>query len=360
MIKKLDIFIIKKFLGTFFLMIGVFVIIAVIFDVSENIDELVNSNATVWQIITHYYFNFCLFFGTMLSSLIIFLTIIWFTSKMAQRSEVIAMLSGGMSYARFLRPFFIASSFLVLLSLLLSHFIVPMANKVKYDFEVQYLKGALTVSDLNIHREIEPGVIAYCYKVNPGSYSCSNFSLEKWKDNRLTWKLISSGATFDTLTGRWMLNNIQTREFLPDGKERLITKQRLDTVMDVSIDDFGLRSEIVGSMNWNELNDFIEDQRLSGSGNVFKYELEKYNRTASPFSIFILTLIGVSIASRKSRGGTGLHLMLAVVIGFIFIFISRVTAVSAMNLGFPTYLSVWVANVVFLFLGLFLYSKAQT
>jgi lipopolysaccharide export system permease protein len=127
----------------------------------------------------------------------------------------------------------------------------------------------------------------------------------------------------------------------------------------MTVDDFGLRAEIVSTMSWNELNEFIESQKLGGSGRVAQFELEKYNRTASAFSIFVLTLIGVTIASRKSRGGTGLHLMLAVIVGFIYIFISRMTAVSAMNLGFPAYLAVWIPNVIFLFVGLFLYKKAQ-
>ena len=158
MIKILDIYIIKKFLGTFFFMIGAFVVIAVVFDISENIDELVKSDAPWYKVITHYYLSFCFYFGTLLSSFIIFLTIIWFTSKLAQQSEVIAMLSGGVSYFRIVRPYFIAAAFLVALLLLLSHIVVPRANKIKYDFEVTYMKDPLTVSEQTMHREIEPEI----------------------------------------------------------------------------------------------------------------------------------------------------------------------------------------------------------
>jgi lipopolysaccharide export system permease protein len=359
LITILDKYIIRKFLGTFFFMIIAFVVIAVVFDVSENVDDLAKSSAPWYKIITHYYLNFAFHFANLLSSFIVFLTIIWMTSKLAQRSEIVAMLSGGISYNRILRPYFIAAAILVVLSLFLTHYIVPRANRVKYDFEVQYLKGALTVADQNIHREIEPGTIAYFYKFNPGTMSGSNFSLEKWKDGKLRWKLLSSGATYVPETGKWSINQVIIREFHKDGTETLIQKAKLDTTLNLDVEDFGLRSEISSSMGWEELNDFIEDQRLSGSGRVAQFEIEKYNRTAGPFSIFVLTLIAVSIASRKSRGGTGLHLLLAVVIGFIFVFVSRMTAVSAMNLGFAASLAVWVPNVLFLGVGLWLYTRAQ-
>ncbi|MFN8775889.1 MAG: LptF/LptG family permease [Flavobacteriales bacterium] len=359
MITILDRYIIRKFLGTFFFMIIAFVVIAVVFDVSENIDDLVMTTAPWYKIITHYYLNFAFHFANLLSSFIVFLTIIWITSKLAQRSEIVAMLSGGISYNRILRPYFISAFILVCLSLFLNHYVVPRTNRTKYDFEVQYLKGAHTVQDQNIHREIEPGTIAYFYKFNPGTMSGSNFSLEKWDRGRLTWKLLSSGATFVPETGRWSISQATIREFHPDGSETLIRKAQFDTILNLDVEDFGLRSEIVSSMGWSELNAFIEDQRLSGSGRVAQFEIEKYNRTAGPFAIFILTIIAVSIASRKSRGGTGLHLLVAVVIGFVFVFVSRLTAVSAMNLGFAAWIAVWVPNVIFLLVGLWLFSRAQ-
>ncbi|MFN0030888.1 MAG: LptF/LptG family permease [Flavobacteriales bacterium] len=359
MIKRLDIYIIKKFLSTFFFMIGAFVMVAIVFDINENLTELLQSKATGWQIITEYYLNFALYFGTLLSSFIIFLTIIWFTSKLAQNTEVIAMLSGGISYARIMRPYFISAAILVGCMLLLSHVIVPRANRVKYDFEVNYLKGALTVSEYNMHRETEPGTIAYFSSYTPERHGGNDFSLEKWHDGKLTWKLISSGATINPETQLWSLDKVQIRTFDTQGHEQLLIKQQLDTMLNISEEVFALRAEIASAMTWRELNDFINRQKLGGSGRVAQFELEKYNRTAGPFAIFVLTLIGVSIASRKQRGGIGLHLMLAIVIGFIFIFISRITAVSAMSLGFSAALAVWVPNALFALLGFWLYGRAQ-
>jgi lipopolysaccharide export system permease protein len=358
-IKKLDLYIIKKFLGTFGFMIAAFVIIAMVFDVSENIDDFVKSKAPFGRIILDYYLNFCLYFGNLLSSFIIFLTIIWFTSKLAQKTEIVAILCGGISYRRFMRPYFITATFLVITSLVLSHYIVPKANARKLDFELDYLKKAITVDEKNMHRELEPGTIAFFQTFTPGNYGGSMFSMEKWKDGKLTYKLLSSGASLDTITGVWTINSAQIREWKADGSETVRYKLKLDTILPMTIEDFGLRVERMNTMSWSQLNEYIDYQRMSGTGRVALFELEKYNRTASAFSIYVLTLIGVTIASRKSRGGTGLHLMLAVVVGFIFIFISRITAVSAMNLGFPAYLAVWIPNVIFALLGIFLYKRAQ-
>lgn len=359
MIKKIDIYIIKKFLGTFFFMIGAFMVIAVVFDISENIDELVKSEAPWHQIVTDYYLNFCFYFGTLLSSFIIFLTIIWFTSKLAQQSEIIAILCGGVSYRRLIRPYFMAAGILVGLMLLLSHVIVPRANRVKYEFEVKYLKGALTVAEQNMHREIEPGVIAYFSRFIPENNSGTDFSLEKWKDGKLTYKLISNGARIDPETQMWTIEKVQIRTFHEDGTETLVVRERLDTMLNISDQVFALRAEIAGAMTWSELNQFIEDQKLGGSGRWQLFDLEKHNRTASPFSIFVLTLIGVSIASRKQRGGIGLHLMFAVIIGFTFVFINRITQVSVITLGFDAAIAAWVPNLLFTFVGIWLYSRAQ-
>lgn len=359
MIKKLDWYIIKKFLGTFFFMICAFVIILVVFDVSENIDDFVKSKAPFWRIVVEYYLMYCIHFGNLLSSFIIFLTIIWFTSKLSQKSEIIAMLSSGISYRRLLRPYFMAASALVAISLLLGHYVVPYAQSKKLDFELEFLKEAIIIDDKNLHREIEPGVIAHFYQFVPANSGGSQFSLEKWENGKLTYKLIAAGATFIPEQNIWSISNAQVRRWYPDSTESVIFRQKVDTVLPMDMNTFGLRPETVGTMNWGELNDFIERQKKAGTGKVPQFEIEKYNRTASSFSIFVLTLIGVTIASRKSRGGIGLHLFIAIIIGFVYIFISRFTAVSAMTAGMPAYLAVWVPNIIFLLVGIFLYTRAQ-
>lgn len=340
-------------------MIAAFVVIAMVFDFSENIDELLKSSAPWYKIATEYYLNFCFYYATLLSSFIVFLTIIWFTSKLAQQSEVIAMLSGGISYFRIIRPYFMAAAILVAVLLFLSHIVVPRANRVKYNFEVEHMKDPLTIAERNVHREIEPGTIAYFYAFHPETNTGDNFSLENWQNGKLVKKIMASNARYDKDKNTWSINNAQIRQFKTDGSEVLTIRAQFDTILNMDDQDFGLRAEIAGAMTWKELNEFIRDQKLGGSGRVAQFEIEKYNRTAGPFSIFVLTLIGVSIASRKQRGGTGLHLMLAVIIGFVFVFISRMTTVSAMNLGFSASLAVWIPNLLFTFLGIFLYRRAQ-
>jgi lipopolysaccharide export system permease protein len=340
-------------------MIGAFVLIAIVVDVSENIDDLVKTTATFGQILSEYYLNFCFYFGTLLSPFIIFLSIIWFTSKLAQQSEIVAMLSGGITYRRIMLPYFISATLLVLLSLWLSHIVVPKANKRKLDFEVTYLKDPITVTERYAHREIEPGTIAYFYSFQPASLSGDNFSLEKWKRDTLTYKLLGTSATYLPNLKQWRITNALVREWMPDGRQIVYERALMDTILPMDEQDFGLRAEITSAMSTEELSTFIEEQKLGGTGRVAQFELEKYNRTAVPFSIYVLTFIGVSVASRKQRGGIGLHLMLAVIIGFVFVFISRMMAVSSMNLGLPAAWAVWVSNIIFTFFGWFLYSRAQ-
>jgi lipopolysaccharide export system permease protein len=340
-------------------MIMAFMVIAVIFDISENLDEFLKSKAPWYKIVTDYYLNFCFYFATLLSSFIVFLTIIWFTSKLAQQSEIIAILSGGISYARFIKPYFIAAGILVGLMLFFTHIVVPRANRVKYNFEVGYMKDPLTVAERNIHREIAPGTIAYFYAFHPETNSGDNFSLENWENGELTKKLIANSAQYNKEIQKWTITNAHVRHYKENQEVWLERRTKIDTILPMDDQDFGLRAEISSAMSLEELNEFIAEQKLGGSGRVAQFEIEKYNRTAGPFAIFVLTLIGVSIASRKQRGGIGLHLMLAVVIGFIYVFISRMTTVSAMNLGLSASLAVWIPNILFLFVGLYLYKKAQ-
>lgn len=359
MLGTLDKFIIKKFVSNFVFMIGAFVIISVIFDLSENIDDFLQSDATFWQIITQYYLNFCFYFGNLLSSFIVFLTVIWFTSKLAQQSEMIAMLSGGISYRRILRPYLLFATFMSIASLLLSHFIVPWANTTKYEFELKYIKKALTVSQTNLHREVAPGTLAHFYRVNAATSSGSQFSLEQWTNGELVQKITAHGASSQPNSNNWKIERALIRSWDNNGNEKLVFKNQLDTVLPMTIEDFALRAEIMSAMDTPELQRFIDEQRLSGSGRVKEFEVELHSRTSNAFAIIILTLIGVTIASRKIRGGTGVHLLLAVVLGFVYVFISKVTAVSAVTIGVPVVIAVWIPNLFFMILAGFLYKKAQ-
>ena len=357
--KKLDLFIIKKFLFTFLFMIGVFVIIAVVFDVSENIDDFLKSEAGFWEVVLKYYVNFCFYFGNLLSAFIVFLSVIWFTSKMAQQTELIAMLSGGIPYRRIIRPYMILASVVVLTSLILAHWVVPIANQTKLDFELQYIKKHLTVSESNLHREVAPGILVYFHRVNANTKSGSQLSVEQWENNRLISKITAAGATYHEESNHWTIERATIRKLGQDGKESVKYHAALDTILPMKISDFAMRVEEMNALTTPNLLRFMEELAMNGSGRITEFQIELHTRTANAFSIFVLTLIGVAIASRKVRGGTGVHLFLAVIIGFTFIFLSKITAVAALKIGLPVLLAVWIPNITFGILGVILYRKAQ-
>lgn len=357
--KILDWYIIRKFLSTFFFMIIVFCVVAAVFDLSENIDDLITNNAPAGEVLLDYYLNFFLHFGNMLSAFIVFLTIILVTSKLAQRTEFIAMLSGGASFNRLLRPYFIASTFLVLLSLLLAHIVLPEANKEKVEFEFKYIHTKFHISDQHMYREISPGEIAYFRSITAERSVGYKFAFENWEEGRLVKKIMASKARFNEEDSTWLITNVKERKIHADGTEKVRYIDHIDTTFNMTISDFGQRSELISTMGYTELNEHIEKEKQKGSGQVAFIEIEKFSRTSNAFAIYVLTLIGVVIASRKVRGGTGLHLFFAVLIGVTYIFAMKMTTVAATNIGLPASIAVWVPNILFLGLGIFLYFRAQ-
>ncbi|MEO0403492.1 MAG: LptF/LptG family permease [Bacteroidota bacterium] len=356
--KKLDWYIVRKFLGTFFFMIAAFCVVAVVFDVSENVEDLVNSEAPLSAIILDYYVNFCLSFGNLLSSFIIFLTIILFTSRLAQNTEIVAMLSGGVSFWRILRPYLIASGFLVTISLVLAHFILPIANQNKVDFEFTYTKPDYRISEHDMYREIGDDQIAYFRQITAERKVGYKFALEQWRDGRLTSKLTASKAKFIEQDSIWRLTDGRIRSIYEDGTESIRLFSELDSTIDMVIADFGRRKEIVSTLGYQELKSYILEEESKGSGDVAMLEIELHSRTSNAFAIFVLTIIGMSIASRKVRGGTGVHLFLAVLVGFTYVFCQKITTVAATNVGMPAWIAVWIPNILFLILGIVIYIRA--
>ncbi|TXC81547.1 LptF/LptG family permease [Luteibaculum oceani] len=359
MLPILDRYLIRKFLGTFFFILAIVMAISVVFDVSERIDDFLESNATFWEIITVYYGNFVLYYGNLFSHLLIFITVIIFTSKLAQQSELISILAGGVSFNRLLRPYFISATILVIIALLLNHFVLPMSNKARIDFHVEHLWNSFKIRENNLHREIEPGVIAFAESINLEYNTAYRFSIEKWEDGKISEKIITDRAIFNPEDSSWTLRYVTHRKFFEDGEESLRREISLDTLIPVVPKDFGERPEIAATLGYNELNEYIEKEKLKGSDQVVFFEIEKHQRTSYPLATYILTLIGVSIASRKARGGIGLHIAMGFVIILIYIFVMKVSTVAATNAGVNPLISVWIPNIVFLILAILLYSKAQ-
>ena len=357
MFKKIDWYIIKGFLVTFFFAITLLMTISVVFDVSEKLDDFLRTNPTFREIALDYYLNFILSYSVLFSPLIIFVALIFFTSKMAQRTEVVAILSSGVSFNRYLRPYFIAASFLAFGALYVNHFVIPKANAIRLQFEEEYYRNPYEDKNEDIHVEVEKDRIVYFKTIDVPGKSGRHFAIEQWKDDQLVAKLSAKRIKWDDKKELWTLKNYTHRKFTPSG-ETFTTGSSLDTLMNIGFSDFGKRISFVSSMNYFELDEFIEKERDKGSTKIPFYLIEKHQRSSYPFATYVLTLIGVSIASRKIRGGIGIHLALGFLVVLTYIFAMKVTTVSATNAGLSPLVAVWIPNVIFSILAIYLYKTA--
>ena len=356
--QKLDWYILKKFLGTFFFTLSLILLIVIIFDISEKIDDFLEHELSVKAIIFDYYLNFIPYFGNLFSPLFIFISVIFFTSKMANNSEVIAILNSGMSFSRFLRPFIIASIILGTLSFLLGNFIIPPSNSKRIDFENKYLRNKYYSNKKNIHIQILPNQYIYMQSYNSKREIGYKFTIEKFNDNKLISKLKSDYAQYDSINNVWQINNYEIREF-KDEKQIIKKGIRMDTTINLHPSEFTKRKSLVETMNFFELNNYIIREEMRGSEQLISHKIEKHKRIAFPFSSIILTLIAVAIASRKIRGGIGMHLGIGIIIAFTYILFMQISTTFAINSNLDPKLSVWIPNLLYIILSLILLNKAQ-
>jgi len=344
--KKLDIYIIKKFLGSFIYAISLLAIIIIIFDISEKIDDFIEKSAPLSEIIFSYYLNFIPYFINMFSALFTFISVIFFTSKMAYDTEIVAILSSGISFKRMLKPFIIAASFIAIVSFILGNFIIPNTNEIMMNFEWKYIKVARKVENKNIHMQIDSTTYAFVETYNTKRDLGRKFCLESINDKGLTSKLTSDYIKWDSTNASWELNNYTIRTI--DGmKETFMKGKKLDTIIPLRPLDFVVNLEDVKSMDWWEIRDFIDKEKLKGSQNISEYEVEKHKRIAFPFANIILTLIGVAISSRKVRGGIGMHLGIGITLTFSYILFMQFTTVFASYGNLSPVIAVWIPNILF-------------
>lgn len=355
--KKLDLYIIKKFIGTYFYAILLIVGIAVIFDLSEKLDDFMEKGAPLYDIIFKYYLNFIPYFANLFSSLFVFISVIFFTSKMAYNTEIIAILSSGVSFKRMLFPYFISATIIAIFSFALSSFIIPPANAVRLDFENKYVKKPYVFSERNIHRQVRPGMFIYMRSFNSYNNIAYNLSIEKFENGELKSKLISDYAQWDSLKQKWAIKNYYIRTYLDRG-EKITRGQEIDSTLYIKPADFKRRLNDVVAMNLFELNRYIAEQRLQGADNIESLLIEKYSRIAYPFSVFILTLIGVSLSSRKVRGGIGLHIGLGLALSFSYILFMRFSTMFSVGGQMSPLLAVWIPNIIYAGIAIGLYRLA--
>jgi len=357
-LKILDIYVIRKFLSTFLLSIALILSIVVIFDLSEKIDDFLESGARLNVILFDYYLNFIPYFAVLFSSLFAFLAVIYFTSRMAYNTEIIAILNSGMSFRRFMLPYFISAFLIASVSFYLSDQVIPNANKVKLEFEEQYVKKRpVRFKTKDFHRQIEPGVYVYLHSYSNVSKVGYQFTIEKFEDGELVSKMMADQIRWDTTVNKWRARRYYIRTI--DGLYETIEEgKQIDTTLAMHPDDFKMRLTIVETMSLKELDEFIQKQRMQGETNVTSYQIERHNRIAFPFSTFILTNIGVAVSSRKMRGGIGLQIAIGVVISFTYILFIQFSKQFAIGGMLPVMAAVWLPNVFFLIVSIFLMRMA--
>lgn len=357
-IQRIDRYIIKRYLGTFFLAIALIISISIIFDVSEKIDDYISKNAPLKAILLDYYLPFIPYFTNLFSALFNFIAVIFFTSKMAANSEIIAMLASGISYKRLMRPYLVASGIIALMSWILGNFIIPPANLSRVNFTNVYVNNEYVNSDKNIHRQLEPGLFIYMKSYNNKSDVGYKFTIEKFEGNQLKSKLIADYIKWDREKKKWVIHNYFVRD-MSGPIEKITSGYLIDSTLRMSPTEFGQQNSKEETMDYWQINNYIKDLKLRGVDNVSSYEKEKYQRTAGPISTFILTIIGVSLASRKTRGGIGLHLGLGLLLGFSYIMFMQVSTIFAFKAGFNILLAVWLPNLIYAVIAMVLYNRAS-
>lgn len=357
--KIIDAFIIGKYLGTFLYTLAVFVVVIVIFDLSEKLDDFLGNDMTAWEVVTRYYAGSIPFYVNMLSPLMNFIAVIFFTAKMADQTEIVPILSGGVSFNRFLRPYFISASIIFGANLISNLYILPYTNKIKNSFENQVIKKNDPYTKSNIHMKIDENTYIYIDNFDNRSNIGYRFALDRFKGDVLEKKLIAEQISYDSLKRVWKLTNYTTRT-VNNLNEAMVyaNSKSKDTVLDMKPDDFSVYENIVESMTSRELADKIKKEKIRGSGVMNDLLFEQYKRYIQPLSAFVLTLIGVALSSRKVRGGVGLPLGIGIVLSFAFIVFNQFTKMFSTKGGLHPLFANLLPVVFFAALGIYLLKKA--
>ena len=329
--------------------------IAIVIDYTEKVEDFVNKKVPGFEILG-YFRNFIPYILALLFPIFIFVAVIFFTSRLANRSEIIAMLSSGMSFRRFLRPYMIGSGIISIVLLLANHFIIPRANKSRLRFEEKYLWEHAYSKDDNFHMRINPTEYIYLQSYNHESKTGYHFSYEKLEGTAILQKISAERCTYDSVHKQWQLFDVIQREN-KGVKESMQHLQTLNKTFNFSPSDLIEKREQKQLMTSPELNRFIRKENEKGSEALTEYYIEKYRRTASPFSAFVLTIIGASIASRKVRGGSGVHLAIGLLISAVYILMMQFSTTFAIKGSLHPFIAVWIPNLVFGLIAVYFYRK---
>ena len=357
---RLDRYIIYKFLSTYIFLITIIVVIAVIFDFNEQIDKLTRSHAPMQKIIFDYYVNFIPYFANLFSPLFVFIAVIFFTSKLADNSEIIAMKSTGMSFRRLLRPYMVSAAIIALSSFLLGAYVIPQTSVERVNFYNRYIKKKSDITSIdNVQMQVDTGVVAYITYFDNVTKRGYGFSLDKFVDKKLVSHLTAQTITYDTLSERrcsWTLQQYHIRT-LQGKREKLESGAKLDTIIMMEPKDFFFVRNQQETMTLPQLNEFIDRQKLRGAAGISTFEVEYHKRFAAPFAALILTLIGVTLSCEKRKGGMGASIGAGIALSFAYILFQTISATFAINAGWPPMLSVWIPNILFAIIAGVLYRR---
>ena len=355
--KIIDWYIIKKYLSTFVVMILLFIPIGIMVDIAEKIDKF-KENEVPSHAILSYYKDFTWYFGNLLFPIFLFLAVIWFTSKLANNTEIIALLSSGISFFRFLRPYLISAAVIALFAFFAGMFIVPRSNSSFNAFHYKYIDKKSERQTKNLFKQINPKEYIFVSSYDPIRKSANNFTLEHFEDNLMTFKIQSSSIRWVIKDSIFRLSAYIRRSFIDD-REIYLRKSRLDTLFDFKIDDLAPVNYKAETLTFSPLNEFIKNEREGGSVMINSHLLVRHKRWSLPFSAFVLTLIGVSVSSFKRRGGMGVNLAFGISLGFLFIFFDKIFSVLVNKSNFSPFLGAWLPILIFGGLAIFLLRRAR-
>jgi lipopolysaccharide export system permease protein len=358
MLLKIDRYILRNFLLTFVLLLLVFSAIAIVFDYTEKMKDFVTRKPPAWDVFT-YFANFLPYILALLFPIFIFVAVILFTSILANRSEIIAILNTGMTFNRFLRPYFLGAGIICIVLLVANHYVIPLANKKRLQFEQQYIWEHTYVKshDDNIHLRVSPTEYVYMQSYNPDAKTGFRFSYEVIEGTLLKEKWIADQCKYDTVKKLWKLNDVVVRKNDSLREHVEVYKELNKKFSFTSEEIIPRRGEIKQMMTSPQLNEYIQREELKGSEGLSEYYIEKYRRTSTPFSAFVLSIIGACLASRKVRGGSGVHVALGLMISAIYIFTMQFSTTFALKGNLHPMLAVWIPNVLFGIIAYFIYRR---
>ena len=359
-LKRLDRYIINKFIGTYIYSIVLIISIAIVFDINENLAKFSTYGAPLKAIVFDYYANFVPYFSNLFSPLFVFIAVIFFTSKLAGNSEIIAMLAAGVSFKRLLRPYMISAALIAVVNFCLGAYVIPKGTIVRQDFEAKYKNSKRTTSATNVQLMVGPGIIAYMQQYDDRTKMAFGFSLDKFENKKLVSHMTASSLRYDSISDtryHWKAQNWKIRT-LKGLKEEITSGATLDTLIMMEPMDLVFSKGQQETLTSPELRHYISKQIDRGSGNVVQYEVEYHKRIATSFASFILTIIGVSLSSRKRKGGMGLYLGIGLALSFTYILLQTISATFAINANTPPMLAAWIPNLLYVFIEYFCYRQA--